>query len=119
MVRHFSGPSLGPFANAIELMFPMSLERLDPVVDCSQLIGVQFVDAALPILAHGNQADLPEYSQVLRDGRLWHPESQDNCSDRQTASPRKQFDNLPPPRLRDGVKDVGSRGCSGHGGIIF
>jgi hypothetical protein len=51
---------------------------------------------------------------VFGDGGLRQPERQDNRPDRQRSAPRQEIEDLPPPRLGDGVEYVGGGCCSRH-----
>jgi hypothetical protein len=73
----------------------------------------------LTLLAHGDDAQLPQNSEVL--GNVWLPntESQNDGPDRQAWALREQIDDLPSPRLGDGTEDVGPGRSSSHVSNIF
>src|SRR5262249_26899028 len=100
-------------------MAPEVLEQFDPVVHGFQLLGVQAVHALPAALVPGPPPDLAQQAQMLGHCRLRKSGSDDQCADGQAAAPRQHLDELPPPRLGDGVEDVGSRGRTWHAHIIF
>src|SRR5262245_27645791 len=97
----------------------MSLKSADPIMNRTQAISIERIHTLLTLLAHRNQAHLLQYAQMLRDSRLRQPERHHDCSHRKAAPPRQEINDLPPPRLRNGVEDIRGRRCTCHTAIIF
>ncbi len=100
-------------------MVPELFKDLYPVMHSFQLLRFQVVHALFALLGHSNQADLAQYGKVLRDSRLRKPQHYNQSSNSQGPAPRKQFDNLSPTGLGDGVEYVGCSRRSWHAPIIF
>ena len=77
--------ALGALLDAVELVIPERLEGPDPVVDCLEAIGVQFVQPLLARAAHADKAHLPQHPQVLGDLRLGQAERSDHVVHRPLA----------------------------------
>src|SRR5262245_59027005 len=97
----------------------MSLKSADPIMNRTQAISIERIHTLLTLLAHRNQAHLLQYAQMLRDSRLRQPERHHDRSHREAAPPRQEINDLPPPRLRNGVEDIRGRRCTCHTAIIF
>jgi hypothetical protein len=110
---------LGTGTDAVELAFPVLFKRLDPILNGPQLVKIQVVHPALAELLYGNDADLPQDAQVLRNGRLPDSQRHYDRSHWETASPGKEVNDLPTSWVGDGVEDVGRNGDSRHEEIIF
>ena len=98
----------------------MLLERFDPVLNGPQLVEIEFVNSALalPWLTETmpTSRSTPRCFETAGCGspsgrRQWPPQP--------SRAPRKQVDDLPPPRLGNGVEDVGRGRCLRHAEIIF
>src|SRR5579871_4851898 len=93
----------------------MPLESLDPVIDKLQVIVVEFIHATLALLVDSDQPHFAQDAQMLGNDRLRQSQRQDDGSHCQVSVLRQQINDLPPPRLGDGVENVRSRGGSWHG----
>src|SRR5262249_44291042 len=100
-------------------MAPQMFEGLHPVMHGFQLPGFEVVKSLLPLLRHREHTDLAQHTEMLGDRGLRQPERYDYCPHCQPSAASEQIDDLPPPRLGNGVKDISRGGCTCHGAIIF
>jgi hypothetical protein len=114
-----SRPTLRTLFDAIELMAPVLLKFLCPVVHAFQFLGVKLIQTLLALLVNRDQAHLAQHAEVLRNGWLRHRQGHDQSADRDGAAPGEHLEDLTPPRLRDGVEDVAGRWGTGHNLNIF
>jgi hypothetical protein len=94
---------------AIYLMAPVLFKLFCPVMHKFKFPGLNLVKTLLTLFGYGNQPDFAQHAEVLRDGRLGQPQRYDQCADRNRPAPGEKFNDLTPPRLRDGVENVA--GC--------
>jgi hypothetical protein len=80
------------FFESIEARSPELSIRGEPVVELSQRLGPDAIEAALRVGAGVHQARLPEDAQMLRNGRLGEVEMIDQVPDR-PFSVAQQTDN--------------------------
>src|SRR5262245_32726118 len=100
-------------------MAPEVLERLGPVKHGFQLLWVEPVHALPTALFDGHDLDFTQDAEMFGHRRLREPEGNDQRADSDSPAPRQKFDDLPPPRLGNGVEDISGRGGAWHASIIF
>jgi hypothetical protein len=98
--------SFGPLLDVTQLVRPVPLERLHPVMDWLQFGRIQFVHAVLSALNHRYHADFAQHSEVLRHGGLRHPQSQYYLANRILPAICQHTNQLTPPGLRDSVENI-------------
>src|SRR5262245_37180354 len=103
---------------AVEALRPEALERLDPVVDGLEPIGVELVQPPPARAAHADQPDLPQHPQVLGGLRLPEAECPGDVIDRPLAA-GEQVEDLAAPGFGHRVEDVRSRRRACHAANIF
>jgi len=101
------GLRFGPLFDADQLVTPVALEGLGPLVDRLDRFGVGAVKAMAAVAPHADQAHFAQHAEVLGNGRLIKSDGCDDLADLALCVGQiKQ--NLPPPWLSDGVKWIGS-----------
>jgi hypothetical protein len=110
---------LGLLLNAADLMSPITLVGLQPIVNGLQLRRVQPVQPVLAALYDGHNADLAQHAEMLGYRRLRDPYPRNDVADGPFLTIIEKADDLSPPRLPDCVEDIGSGCCSRHALIIF
>src|SRR5437867_2446393 len=83
----------------VEAVRPETLVVLDPVVDGLERAAVEAVQPPPSVLADGDDIDLAEHPQVLRDLRLGEAERLDEVVHGPLAA-GQEVEDLPPPGLR-------------------
>src|SRR5215472_14851567 len=92
-IRPFARSPLGALLDPIELMAPEIFEGPDPIVYRFQFFRFEPVHALSASPHHGDQADLAQYAQVLRDRRLWKSQRHDERSHARGAAPGQKLDH--------------------------
>src|SRR5215475_10952691 len=104
--------------HAIQPLVPRLLVFGQPLVERSKARGLQAVEPTTPLRPAGDEPDLAEHPQVLRDLRLGHREVVHDRADRLLASDQR-VEDLATVRLGDCVEDIRRRGRAGHGLNIY
>ncbi len=90
-----------------QLMRPQTFKRFRPLIQRANSFGIGLIEHLPSMAPHSHQPNLPKYLQVLGDGRLLHAEMQHQITYR-TLAMGKKFQYFAAPRLRHGIKRVGS-----------
>src|SRR6266403_39770 len=89
-------------------MTPVALERFRPLMKRPDRLGVGSIQHPAAVAAHVDEPHFEQDAQVLRNRGLRQPQRVHNLPHRPFLQ-RKIVQNLPPPRLRHGIKRI--RGC--------
>ncbi len=103
----------GALLDANQLVTPVAFERRRPFVQRPDRLGVRAVEHVAPFAPDVHQADVAQHLQVLRHGRLPHPEAVDDVADGTFVGGEERKD-VAPPRLGDGVEAVRRGGGARH-----
>src|SRR5579859_1935513 len=107
------------FCDPAQMVGPEALEVSAPVMHGFELLRVQPIQPPLTRLVNGNQAHLPQHTQMPGYRRLRQTELDHQFSHIALRTLGKQLHNLPPTRFSDGVENIGGCRCPSHGAIIF
>ena len=115
-----AGEALGALLDAVGLVGPVTLVRLDPLVHGLELLGLEAVEALAAAGGDGDEPGFPEDGEVLGDGGLGEVEEADKFADGGGAAVGEGGDDVAPAGLGDGAEGVGrGRGagaaCAGSG----
>src|SRR2546427_9745081 len=95
-------------------MGPETLICLHPVVHGLQLLRVELIQAVPAVPARRDDPHPAQHAEVLRHWRLGNPEFFDQFANRVHSTASQRVDDLAPPGLGNGVKDVRGRRRSWH-----
>jgi hypothetical protein len=79
-----------------------------------ELLWVEAIEAALPGLVNGDEADFSEHTEVLGNGGLGKAEVEDDFCDIALGPEGEEIDNFSASGFGDGVEDVGGCGGTSH-----
>jgi hypothetical protein len=97
-----------------KLVTPYPLEGLSPFMEWADGFGVGAVENLTAIATSGDETNLAENAEVLRDGGLFEPEDGDDVADRAFPE-REKGKNVAATRFGDSVEGVGGCGGARHG----
>jgi hypothetical protein len=109
--------ALGAFLDARELVSPVAFELARPFVERPDSFRVGSIEHLPTVAPHLDEADFPQYPEMLGDRRLRQVERCNNVADR-TGVARQKMEDRPPLRFGDGVEHIRVRGSARHPAII-
>ena len=103
----------GSFFDSTQLVSPQTLESFGPLVKRPDSVTVSSIHHVPPVAPHPDQSHLPQYPEMLRDGRLFQTKLVDNVSYR-SFSQCKKLQDFATARFGHCIKAIGGRGCPRH-----
>src|SRR5262249_53173582 len=103
--------------DAVQLMPPEPLEEARPFMHGANGLGVRPIQHAAAVAAHVDEPDFPQYTKVLRNGRLLQVQTVHDFTYRPLLK-REEVKDVAPTRFGDRIKNIRSCGSARHEVII-